>query len=742
MSLRTRSLCLGGLGVLAITLIASGHADDPKEKDRQPPYVGPGYMASTGGTAAIGFPAQDVQLLAWLPVGEFPGGHNAANDCWGYVSESGREYAIIGLSNGTGFVDITTPTSPTIVASLPGPGSTWRDIKVYQTYAYAVSEGGDGIQVFDLSDIDGGTVTFVGNVLTGGTSATHNVALDEDSGFLYRCGGGGDGLRIYDLSNPASPQFVAEWQTRYVHDAQVVTYDSGPYAGRQIAFLCSGFNGGSVETGIDILDVTDKSNIDDLSRLVYFGGAYSHQAWLSEDRQYLYLNDELDEDGSLPTTTFVIDVSDLEAPDLVNVFDNGNTAVGHNLYVKGDLIFEANYRSGLRVFDASDPLNPVETAYFDTYESDDGASYNGLWSNYPFFPSGTVIGSDVEKGLFVWEVAESLLSFDFPSGLPEFINPTGDTVQVQIAELEAGALVGTPALHYDAGEDYVEVALVHVGGDVWEGTFPATTCPSVVRYYFSAENSAGATQTSPSAAPGTTYSATSALGDVVVFHDDMETDAGWSVEDVDLADGTWERGVPAGGDVVPGDRGDPAHDADGSGQCWVTDNAPENSDVDGGPTRLISPAMDLSTGDDPFLSYQRWFTNDDGDGDRLDVEISDDDGASWTLVESVPGGIGWQSHTFRVADFVTPTATVRLRFSATDNPNDSVTEAGVDGLQIIAYECTGEGADIDGDGDVDFQDLLLLLAAWGTCTDCPEDLDGDGDVDFQDLLLLLSQWDP
>ncbi|MEE8141649.1 MAG: choice-of-anchor B family protein, partial [Planctomycetota bacterium] len=353
-----------------------------------------------------GFPSSGMTLLSWLTLDDLGVGTTLdnGNDCWGYVSPSGREYALMGHSHGTTFVEVTDPANPVILELIHGPVSLWRDIKVYQSYAYAVSEGGDGIQVIDMSEIDNGVVTFITNITTGGGSDSHNVAIDTDSGFLYRCGGtSSDGLRIYDLANPANPVWVAEWDDRYVHDAQVVTYDSGPYAGRQIAFACGGANGGWVDTGLDILDVTDKGNIILLSNTLYPDNEYSHQAWLSEDKQYLYLNDELDE-GTLgiPTTTFVFDVSDLSVPFLANTFTNGLPAVGHNLYVKGDLIFEANYKSGLRVFDAGvDPLDPPEVAFFDTWEEDDEVGSSGLWSNYPFLPSGTILGSDRNRGLFV-----------------------------------------------------------------------------------------------------------------------------------------------------------------------------------------------------------------------------------------------------------------------------------------------------------------------------------------------------
>jgi choice-of-anchor B domain-containing protein len=394
---------------------AFAHQDDPKERNPLPAYAGPGYRSGMDGPEApVVFSSQGVELLSWIPLGEFPGTHDRGNDCWGYVSPSGREYAIMGLQRGTGFVEITDPGMPVIIDVIAGETSTWRDIKVFQHYAYAVTEAsGGGIQVIDMSQIDSGTVTLVTTITGNGTSSTHNVALNEESGFLYRAGGGSNGLRIYSLADPANPTFVAEWNDRYVHDAQVVTYTDGPWAGREIAFCCSGFNGGWVETGLDILDVTDKQNIIQLDRYIYPNNEYSHQAWLSEDRQYLYLNDELDENGVLPTTTFVINVSDLENAFTETTFTNGNTAIGHNLYVRGSLIFEANYRSGLRVFDASaDPLNPVEVAFFDTFPDDDDPNYNGLWSNYPYFPSGTIIGSDMERGLFVWRLMQPAIPGD------------------------------------------------------------------------------------------------------------------------------------------------------------------------------------------------------------------------------------------------------------------------------------------------------------------------------------------
>ncbi|MFL2857873.1 MAG: choice-of-anchor B family protein [Planctomycetota bacterium] len=249
-----------------------------------------------------------------------------------------------------------------------------------------------------------------------GSAATHNVAIDEVSGFLYRCGGGGAGLRIYSLANPALPTFVGSWNERYVHDVQVKTIPHPVTQElRQIAFSCSGSN----PARLDIVDVTDKINPVVLSSTPYPGGVYSHQGWLSTDNQYFYLGDELDETGSQETETFVFDVSDWSAPSVITVFTSGNPSINHNMYTLGNRIYQANYRSGMRILDDSDPMNITEVAYFDTVPEDDNASMNGLWSVYPYFPSGIVIGSDFQKGLYRLECPAGSFQFCLPPGNSE-----------------------------------------------------------------------------------------------------------------------------------------------------------------------------------------------------------------------------------------------------------------------------------------------------------------------------------
>ena len=340
-------------------------------------------------TALAGFPAENVSLYSHLSLADL----NAefAEDCWGYVSPSGREYAIIGLSQGPGFIEITDPANPVIVDIVNTPNRA-RDMKVYQHYVYTSSDGGP-LNVIDVSQIDDGIITLVDSFPKVGP---HNLVIDEVSGFLYLAFGGP--LVAVDLTNPELPTFAGIWDGQ-AHDAQVVTYTEGKYAGRQIAFVFAGWEG-----RLDIVDVTDKSNMFLMGSTSYPNAAYTHQGWLSDDRQYLYVSDELDGLGR----TSMFDVSDLTSPNFIGDFSStAPTATDHNLYVRDGFIFEANYTSGLRVFNACDPLNPIEVGFFDTFPANNDPGFEGAWSNYPFFPSGTVIVSDRSGGLFVLDVSQA-----------------------------------------------------------------------------------------------------------------------------------------------------------------------------------------------------------------------------------------------------------------------------------------------------------------------------------------------
>ncbi|MCH7812589.1 MAG: choice-of-anchor B family protein [Planctomycetes bacterium] len=675
--------------------------------------VGTGRLSPP--VAQAQFPSNNVSQHAWLDLSALSASNG--NDCWGYTSPSGREYALMGLNDKLSVVEITTPTSPVIVGTISHSNSIWADIKVYGTYCYVVNESGGGLDVVDLSNVDSGTVTLVQRYTGGGLSNSHNVAINTDSGYLYLIGSNlnGGAPVVLSLANPAAPVEVGRWTegtAAYHHDAHIVSYTSGPYAGQEILF---GFSAGR---GVDIVDVTDKSNITLLSRTPYPGVQYCHQGWTSPDLRYLYVDDELDEGVTTPTTrTLIFDIADLSNPFLASTFTTGLPSRDHNLYVRDCVLYEANYSTGLRVINISDPLNPVEVGFYDTYPPNNNVNFNGAWSVYPFFPSGTVIISDIERGLFVLDVSAALavsaaipggLLFDFPGQVPSQIDPAGGTtMQVNVSGTCGGIpQAGTGQLHYDIGGGLVTVPMADLGGGQYEATFPAVTCPDDILFYVSAQSTDGGTFTSPPDAPATLYSATAALGTNVLFADNFETDTGWVATNTGASSGDWQRGVPVND---PGWDYDPISDSDGSGQCYLTENLFGNTDVDGHGerVRLTSPLLDLSSsGVLITYDYYLYLTNADGT-DKLLVEIRDGGGGGagpWIEIarHDTSGGLSWRSHVITENDMVNAGVTLssgmNVRFTINDDDSQSIVEGGLDAFAIQTFDC-GIGRDGTGNGN-------------------------------------------
>ncbi|MCB0759963.1 MAG: choice-of-anchor B family protein [Flavobacteriales bacterium] len=354
------------------------------------------------------YPCSHVDLQAYMTLNEIGGGNNT-NDIWGWTdSESGREFALVGKSTGTAFVEITNPTDPVYLGTLPTQSfnSLWRDIKTYQHYAYIVSEADDhGMQVFDLTkllDVTNPPVTFEIDGHYDGFGGAHNICINEESGFAYAVGNDNfsGGLEIIDINNPLTPAIAGGFsEDGYTHDAHIVNY-MGPdsdYAGKELAFACN-------EDNIAIIDVTVKTDCQLISHCVYDNPAYTHQGWLTEDHKYFLANDELDEmQQGFNTRTFIFDVQDIDNPVLVGYYLSDNTSIDHNLYVIGDVVYEANYRSGLRMLDGGDMANNnmYEIAFFDVLPDNDLPQFSGSWSNYAWFESGTVVLTDMYDGFFV-----------------------------------------------------------------------------------------------------------------------------------------------------------------------------------------------------------------------------------------------------------------------------------------------------------------------------------------------------
>jgi choice-of-anchor B domain-containing protein len=358
----------------------------------------------TDGMAA-GFSCDRVHLLAYLPMASFDS--DGTNDVWGF-SEGGREFVILGLRNGTAFVEITNPTAPLYLGKLSGSRSIWRDVETYQRHAFIGSEAfGHGVQVFDLGalfSVSAPPVEFQETTrYTGeGLGGSHTLAVNEASGFLYVSGSGtcNGGLHMVEIGNPKEPRFAGCFsEDGYTHDVQCVSYD-GPdpdYRRREICFA-------SNEDTLTVVDVTDKSNPRMVSRTSYQGVGYIHQTWVTPDRLFLLMDDELDEQYfGHNTSTRIWDIADLDRPAHIGSHVADTKAIDHNLYIREGLVYQANYRAGLRILKldriAEGRLEPA--GFFDIYPADDAPEFNGAWSAYPFFPSGVVAVSGIEQGLFL-----------------------------------------------------------------------------------------------------------------------------------------------------------------------------------------------------------------------------------------------------------------------------------------------------------------------------------------------------
>jgi choice-of-anchor B domain-containing protein len=367
------------------------------------------------------FPCDKVDLLSHVPSAEL--GATFVNDIWGWTDPvTGADYALVGAAEGLVVVDVSDPKRPVVMGMLPthstAGGEFWRDVKVYADHAFVVSENDNhGMQVLGLVqmrdlDVSGGPVSFAETAHYSGIGHSHNVAINEDTGFAYvvgsdECSGG---LHMVDISDPANPTFAGCFADHgYTHDTQCVVYQ-GPdtdYTGREVCFSSNAnFDGTPFLNTLSIADVTDKSNPVGIANAEYPEDGYSHQGWLTPDQRFFLHGDELDELFlGHPTRTRIWDVSDLDNPVVIGDFDPGTTAIDHNIYVQGRYAFASNYTSGLRVYDTKEVASGelTEVAYFDVYPENDNTSFEGgTWSNYPYFrQKGVVAVTGMDRGLFI-----------------------------------------------------------------------------------------------------------------------------------------------------------------------------------------------------------------------------------------------------------------------------------------------------------------------------------------------------
>ena len=724
-----RAVVIGVLTTGVFFSVAVGHEGDPK-RNPEPSIPGDIVRAGTNGLGSgwdeVG---TGVVFQSQIPVNAL-GGTGNGSDLWHHVSDSGREYGIVTTRESVAWVEVTNPVDPFVVHvhDRGATSSLWGDVKTIGHHAYVDGEGG-GILVFDMSSIDSGVVEYLGDV---GVGSAHNLVACPELGILARCG---SNFRLYSVADdPAVPIPIGLRADRYVHDAFLAIYpDTAPDAehhGRLIGFLNDGFNNGGTDTGISIVDFGLPGKIDPagvlLSRITWPNAGYSHQSFPNDDFRWLYSNDET----SNNSTWQCVDISDLDAPVLGETQSNGKSSNNHNCFFRDGKLFAANYKTGLRVLEA-EGNHLEEVASFDTYPESDSAGYQGCWGVDPFLPSGTIMMSDMQRGLFVVRLEEEPSNFSYPDGLPDLVSSEGTTIRLEVD----GVVPVAASLEYEFGSGGVGV----VPGESTEASnefilhIPASEqCPDMVSFEVVVETEDGETLVDPNGP----FDAMVADEMFVMDSQDGESDAGWSVgsRSDDAVDGFWIQRIPEIDDAFG-----PLAAWSGEG-CFMTGRG--DRDVDGGVTTLVSPAMDPLGMIRPTIRYRRWLQSENviAAEDRFEVELTFDEGATWQLVDLVTFGSSEWIEVDLPLSGPSSASPVRLRFSARDLGEDSTVVAAVDQLELLDWGCAGVlPGDLNADGRVDGLDFGQFLAAWGDL-DSPADFNFDGLVDGLDLGILLLNW--
>lgn len=411
--------------VLMLLLLA---AAAPAHDEDDPPKGDPSNVATrpcVDGFAGP-YPCRHVDLESFVPWNTLGGGRSS--DVWGWHDAArGREYVLVVRDVGTSFFDVTDPHQPELLGVLDGVPSGFGDVKVYADHAFIVSDssGSLGMHIFDLRrlrNVAAPPESFTADLVYREFTESHNLAINQESGVLYAvdtdtCN---QGLHMVDVRDPRNPVFAGCFgDSGMIHDVQCVNYH-GPdadYAGREICLASSADD-------LAIVDVTDKAAPRWIASFDYPGRGFVHQGWLTEDQATFLMNDESDEGGGRPTRTYLVDVRDLDRPVLAGIHRHPSRAIDHNLYVRGDLVFEANYVSGLRVLDLDDADRGVlrEVAFFDVLPDLDEPVFNGAWTAYPYLPSGLIAVSSIDEGLFLLRLDEHAIEEEFEAAacpLPE-----------------------------------------------------------------------------------------------------------------------------------------------------------------------------------------------------------------------------------------------------------------------------------------------------------------------------------
>jgi choice-of-anchor B domain-containing protein len=656
------------------------------------------------------------------------------SDVWGYVDEDGNEYALVGMTEGgISVVDISNPANMTEVFSVGGPVSNWYEIKIWNDYAYVTTEGGGGLIIIDLSPLPGNTNLTVSHFTTGGWSTAHNLWIDEN-GFLYIFGSnrGVGGAIIYDLNvDPVNLSEVGFWNEYYVHDAIVI--NDTMYA----AHIYDGF--------FSIYDITDKANP------VYLASAntpnnWTHNIWVSDDRQRVFTTDEVS--GAYIAEYDISDFQNITETDRIQS-SPGEMVIPHNAYFFNNYIISSYFNDGVVIYDVSQPGNMVEIGRYDTSPYS-GIGFTGVWGVYLGLPSGNIIASDVTEGLYILNpnyvlgaylegtVADQVTSNPIPNVSIEILESSNlDHSQLngeyRMGTAQTGSYTVVFAKPAYRSDTIYNVALsngnitmldvqlepvvpFYFSGTVTQLTLGIPVDSAIVRienyqYYYEVYTDENGDFSIPVFYEGSfdvyvgkwefhticfNDSVINSLNSVLNIelekglYEDFTFDNGWTAT-ATATRGLWEYGKPFGtffGPIVI----HPNVDSPDCGGFAYTSGNDGNiyNEVDGIIT-LTSPLFDATYISDPWISYYRWFFNNNlntaGAGNDTMVLMLNN-GTDTAVIEKVDTYTNfntvWNLHSERISDYLIPTSTMQFIVTVNDPSNviDDQTEAGIDGVQI------------------------------------------------------------
>ncbi len=669
----------------------------------------------------------NVELLGHLEYG------GQLSNLTGWADGAGNEYAIVGTYDGTSIVDVTNPAAPVEVQFVDGNNSIWREVNTYGDHAYVVTEAGGGLLCIDLSGLPG-SVSYNYTDCGIGISSGHTVFCDENGivhVFGSNVGAGGD--QMVDASvNPLNPTFVGEVDDWYIHDGFV--RGDTLWAGNI-------YNG-----WFSVWDISDKTSPLLMAQQTT-PYAFTHNVWLTDDNHYIFTTDE--ETNATVASYDVSDLTDIQALDEFRA-NPGTNSIPHNVMVVGDFLVTAYYRDGVIITDAHYPDNMIKTGNYDTSPFA-GDGFNGCWGAWPFLPSGNIIATDIEEGLYILGPtytpacylegnvtdagtganifgasisftavgvvdATTDLSGDYHSGIyapgayditfskvgyipltiPGVLLSSG-AVTTTNAELESLATFAVTGQITDAASG-VGIA----GADVWFKSdlfsFQSTT-DAAGNYIFPAMYEDTYTlyaghwghitdaQTVDVIAGGI-YNLSLSPG----IYDDFIFNNAWVVSGTSVV-GVWERAEPFGtysGPFLSNPEVDLAGDF--GDRAFVTGNSEVGGaggdDVDNGTAIITSPVMDLTSYENPLLTYSRWFFNGGGVGTPNDtLRIIANNGITDVLIDVINGSSDdlseWIPISIQLKDFLAITDNMTIRYRTADQAaTGHLVEAGLDKFYI------------------------------------------------------------